>query len=64
MPATASSVPAAADRAIVRDARAHELLTSYSTGKGEPWPFYERLGFAPTGELDPTVSHTVPRLRE
>ena len=38
---------------IVRDARAHELLTSYSTGKGEPWPFYERLGFVPTGELDP-----------
>jgi diamine N-acetyltransferase len=37
----------------VRDARAHELLTSYSTGKGEPWPFYERLGFVPTGELDP-----------
>ena len=29
-----------------------ELLTSYTTGEGEPWPFYERFGFVPTGERD------------
>jgi diamine N-acetyltransferase len=37
---------------IVRNAGAAELLTSYVTGEGEPWPFYERFGFVPTGELD------------
>ena len=37
---------------IVRNAGATELLTSYTTGDGEPWPFYERLGFVPTGERD------------
>ena len=37
---------------IVRNAGATELLTSYTTGEGEPWPFYERLGFLPTGERD------------
>ena len=37
---------------IVRNAGATELLTSYTTGEGEPWPFYERLGFVPTGERD------------
>jgi diamine N-acetyltransferase len=37
---------------IVRKAGATELLTSYTTGEGEPWPFYERLGFVPTGERD------------
>ena len=37
---------------IVRNAGATELLTSYATGAGEPWPFYERLGFIPTGERD------------
>lgn len=37
---------------IVRNAGATELLTSYVTGDGEPWPFYERLGFLPTGERD------------
>jgi diamine N-acetyltransferase len=37
---------------IVRDAGATELLTSYVTGAGEPWPFYERFGFVPTGERD------------
>jgi diamine N-acetyltransferase len=31
---------------------ATELLTSYVPGVGEPWPFYRRLGFRPTGELD------------
>jgi diamine N-acetyltransferase len=37
---------------IVREAGATELLTSYVTGAGEPWPFYERFGFVPTGERD------------
>lgn len=32
---------------------ATELLTSYVPGNGGPAGFYERLGFAPTGELDP-----------
>lgn len=31
---------------------ATELLTSYVPGEGGPWPFYQRFGFAPTGELD------------
>ena len=34
---------------LVRAAGATELLTSYQPGDGEPWPFYERLGFRPTG---------------
>lgn len=38
---------------IVRKAGATELLTTYATGEGEPWPFYKRFGFVPTGELDP-----------
>ncbi len=33
---------------------ATELLTSYQPGDGEPWPFYQRFGFEPTGELDGT----------
>ncbi len=37
---------------IVRAAGATELLTSYVPGDGGPWPFYERFGFVPTGELD------------
>ena len=37
---------------IVRNAGATELLTSYTTGEGEPRPFYERFGFVPTGERD------------
>lgn len=38
---------------LVRDAGAEELLTSYVPGgEGGPWPFYERLGFVPTGDLD------------
>jgi diamine N-acetyltransferase len=36
----------------VRAAGATELLTSYQPGDGEPWPFYERFGFEPTGEID------------
>ncbi len=30
---------------------ATELLTSYRPGDGSPWPFYQRLGFEPTGEI-------------
>ncbi len=37
---------------VVRAAGATELLTSYVPGDGSPWPFYERFGFVPTGELD------------
>lgn len=38
---------------LVRDAGAEELLTSYvPEGDGNPGPFYERLGFVPTGEVD------------
>ena len=39
---------------LIREAGATELLTSYQPGEGEPWPFYERLGFVPTGKLDGT----------
>jgi diamine N-acetyltransferase len=31
---------------------ATELLTSYQPGDGEPWPFYQRFGFRPTGEIE------------
>lgn len=37
---------------LVRAEGATELLTSYVEGVGEPWPFYQRLGFAPTGDRD------------
>jgi diamine N-acetyltransferase len=37
---------------LVRAQGASELLTSYQPGFGEPWPFYERFGFAPTGEIE------------
>lgn len=37
---------------LVRADGATELLTSYSPGDGEPWPFYQKLGFEPTGEID------------
>lgn len=38
---------------LVRDAGAEELLTSYvPEGDGSPGPFYARLGFVPTGEVD------------
>jgi diamine N-acetyltransferase len=37
----------------VREAGAEELLTSYVPGiEGGPQPFYERLGFVPTGDVD------------
>ncbi len=39
---------------LIRAEGASELLTSYQPGIGEPWPFYEKLGFAPTGEMDGT----------
>ncbi len=38
--------------AIVRAEGATELLTSYVPAPGNPGPFYERLGFRPTGDLD------------
>jgi len=38
---------------LVRDQNATELLTSYVPGEGSPAGFYFRLGFVPTGELDP-----------
>jgi diamine N-acetyltransferase len=37
---------------LVRAEGASELFTSYEPGPHEPWPFYERLGFVPTGEVD------------
>jgi len=39
--------------ALVRDQGATELLTSHVLGEGGPAGFYARLGFVPTGELDP-----------
>ncbi|MEV6175692.1 GNAT family N-acetyltransferase [Streptomyces sp. NPDC052015] len=38
--------------ALVRADGATELLTSYWPGDGEPWPFYKKFGFEPTGEID------------
>lgn len=37
----------------VRADGADTLLSSCVPGEGSPQPFYERLGFVPTGELDP-----------
>lgn len=37
---------------LVRADGATELLTSYQPGDGEPWPFYRKLGFELTGEID------------
>jgi len=37
---------------LIRAEGATELLTSYHPGPGEPWPFYERFGFRPTGAFD------------
>jgi GNAT superfamily N-acetyltransferase len=37
---------------LVRADGGTELLTSYEPGKGEPWPFYQRFGFEPTGDTD------------
>ena len=38
---------------LVRGQGAEELLTSHVPGEGGPAGFYARLGFVPTGELDP-----------
>ena len=38
---------------LVRGEGATELLTSHVPGEGSPAGFYARLGFVPTGELDP-----------
>jgi GNAT superfamily N-acetyltransferase len=38
---------------LVRGQGAAELLTSHVPGEGGPAGFYARLGFVPTGELDP-----------
>jgi GNAT superfamily N-acetyltransferase len=39
---------------LVRAEGGEELLTSYvAEGEGGPGPFYERLGFVPTGATDP-----------
>lgn len=43
-------VEAVAD--IVRNEGAAELLTSYSSGDGNPGGFHRRLGFVPTGDVD------------
>ena len=43
-------------RQVVGLIRAHgatELLTSYVPGEGGPAGFYARLGFVPTGDVDP-----------
>jgi diamine N-acetyltransferase len=37
---------------IIRQEGATELLTSYVPGDDGPWPFYEKYGFRPTGEVD------------
>ena len=37
---------------LIRKEGATELLTSYQPGEGEPWPFYEKFGFVPTGEVE------------
>jgi diamine N-acetyltransferase len=40
---------------LVREHGARELFSSYAPdGDGGPGPFYERLGFVRTGELDPS----------
>jgi GNAT superfamily N-acetyltransferase len=38
---------------LIRAEGASELYTSHVIGEGGPDGFYERLGFVPTGELDP-----------
>lgn len=39
--------------ALIREQGATELLTSYVPGGDGPEGFYRRLGFEPTGEVDP-----------
>jgi diamine N-acetyltransferase len=45
----------------VRASGGTEIYTSWVPGEGSPGPFYERLGFEPTGELDD--DEIVARLR-
>lgn len=40
------------EHARSRPGRMRELSTSYVPGPGCPGPFYETLGFSPTGEID------------
>ena len=37
---------------IVRAEGAETLLTSYALGPGNPGPFYQHIGFIPTGDLN------------
>lgn len=39
---------------LIRAEGATELLTSHQPGDGGPWPFYEKVGFRPTGAMDGT----------
>ena len=41
---------------LIRAEGATELLTSHVIADDGPGGFYGRLGFVPTGELDPTAS--------
>jgi diamine N-acetyltransferase len=45
----------------VRASGGTEIYTSWVPGEGSPGPFYERVGFEPTGELDD--DEIVARLR-
>jgi GNAT superfamily N-acetyltransferase len=47
---------------LVRSERGNELLTSYVLGEGGPAGFCARLGFVPTGDLDPAGEIIVPRI--
>lgn len=47
---------------LVRGQGATELLTSHVPGEGGPAGFYARLGFVPTGELDPEGEIILRRL--
>jgi diamine N-acetyltransferase len=47
---------------LARGQGATELLTSYVPGEGGPAGFYARLGFVPTGELDPAEEIIVRRI--
>jgi len=37
---------------LIRTEGGTTLLTSYTEGLGDPWPFYRQLGFRPTGDRD------------
>ena len=38
---------------LIRSDGGTELITSYVPGEGNPFGFYEKLGFVPRGDLDP-----------